>query len=188
MDELIEHFSIDRVSKSPARSDQNKVRWYNEQSRRANPDAELAQSLINALQAQGLEVPADKAEQIAALVKERATFPADLAKEAQLFFERPTTYDEQVISKKWNTQVAAGLAAFAQELPAATDTTPDGIKALLTRVMEQQGIKLGQVLQALRVAVTGAAAGPDLMAIMSILGPQETAERIEAAVTKLVVA
>ncbi|WP_022825556.1 glutamate--tRNA ligase [Hymenobacter norwichensis] len=188
MDELIEHFSIDRVSKSPARFDQNKVRWYNEQYLRAKPDAELAQYLIHDLEAQGLNVPTDKAVQIAGLVKERATFPADLAKEAQLFFERPTSYDEQVISKKWNAQVATGLAAFAQELPTSSDVTPDGIKALLTRVMEQQGIKLGQVLQALRVAVTGAAAGPDLMAIISILGPQETAERIEAAVSKLAVA
>jgi glutamyl-tRNA synthetase len=188
MDELIEHFSIDRVSKSPARFDQNKVRWYNEQYLRAKPDAELAQYLIHDLEAQGLNVPTDKAVQIAGLVKERATFPADLAKEAQLFFERPTSYDEQVISKKWNAQVATGLSAFAQELPTSSDATPDGIKALLTRVMEQQGIKLGQVLQALRVAVTGAAAGPDLMAIMSILGSQETAERIEAAVGKLAVA
>ncbi|WBO84150.1 glutamate--tRNA ligase [Hymenobacter yonginensis] len=185
MDELIENFSIERVSKSPARFDQNKVRWYNEQYLRAKPDAELAQYLIHDLQAQGLEVSADKAEQIAALVKERATFPADLAKEAQLFFQRPSAYDEQVISKKWNAQVSGALAEFARQLPTAPDTTPDGIKALLTQVVEGQGLKLGQVLQALRVAVTGAAAGPDLMAIMSILGTQETAERIEAAVAAL---
>ncbi|UYZ62203.1 glutamate--tRNA ligase [Hymenobacter weizhouensis] len=185
MPELVEAFSIERVSKSPARFDQNKVRWYNEQYLRAKPDAELAQYLTESLREQGLEVPADKAEQIAALVKERATFPADLAREAQLFFQRPTAYDEQVISKKWNAQVAGALAQFAQELPAALDASPDGIKALLTQVLDAQGIKIGQVLQALRVAVTGAAAGPDLMHIMSILGPQETAERIEAAVAAL---
>jgi glutamyl-tRNA synthetase len=185
MDELIATFTIERVSKSPARFDQNKVRWYNEQYLRAKPDAELAQYLLNALQAQGLDVPPAKAEQIAALVKERATFPTDLAKEAQLFFQRPGSYDEQVISKKWNAQVAGALAEFAQQLPAAADTTADGIKALLTQVLERQGIKIGQVLQALRVAVTGAAAGPDLMAIMSILGPQETAQRLEAAISHL---
>ncbi|SHK15214.1 glutamate--tRNA ligase [Hymenobacter psychrotolerans] len=185
MQELIEAFSIERVSKSPARFDQNKVRWYNEQYLRAKPDAELAQYLQEALKGQGLEVPADKAEQIAALVKERATFPADLAKEAQIFFTRPASYDEQVISKKWNAQVSGALAEFARQLPAAADTTPDAIKTLLTQVVEGQGLKLGQVLQALRVAVTGAAAGPDLMAIMSILGAQETAQRIELAVAAL---
>ena len=187
MDELIEAFTIERVSKSPARFDQNKVRWYNEQYLRAKPDAELAQYLLTELNEQGIgvDMPAEKLEQIAGLVKERATFPADLAREAQLFFERPTSYDQQVISKKWNAQVAGALTEFAKELPAATDTTPDGIKALLTQVLEQQGIKIGQVLQALRVAVTGAGAGPDLMHIMSILGTQETAERIQLAVSQL---
>ncbi|RPD49247.1 glutamate--tRNA ligase [Hymenobacter sediminis] len=185
MQELIEAFSIERVSKSPARFDQNKVRWYNEQYLRAKPDAELAHYLTEALQGQDAQVPADKAEQIAALVKERATFPADLAREAQLFFQRPTSYEEQVISKKWNAQVAGALAEFARQLPATSDTTPEGIKALLTQVLEAQGIKIGQVLQALRVAVTGAGAGPDLMHIMSILGAQETAERIEQAVAQL---
>ncbi|MBX0291914.1 glutamate--tRNA ligase [Hymenobacter sp. HSC-4F20] len=185
MPELIEAFSIERVSKSPARFDQNKVRWYNEQYLRAKPDAELAQYLTASLQGQGMTVPTDTAEQIAALVKERATFPADLAREAQLFFARPTAYDEQVISKKWNAQVAGALLEFARQLPGAPDATPDGIKALLTQVLEAQGIKIGQVLQALRVAVTGAGAGPDLMHIMSILGPQETAARIEQAVAQL---
>ncbi|GAB3301539.1 glutamate--tRNA ligase [Hymenobacter tenuis] len=185
MDELIEAFSIERVSKSPARFDQNKVRWYNEQYLRAKPDAELAGYLTASLQAQGVEVAADKAEQIAALVKERATFPADLAKEAQIFFQRPTSYDEQVISKKWNAQVAAALAEFAQELPTTSDTPPEGIKNLLTQVLERQGIKIGQVLQALRVAVTGAGAGPDLMHIMSILGTQETAARLQQALAQL---
>jgi len=185
MDELVEAFSIERVSKSPARFDQNKVRWYNEQYLRAKPDAELAQYLLEALNEQGIEVPADKAAQIAALVKERATFSADLAKEAQLFFHRPASYDEQVISKKWNAQVAGALAEFAKQLPAAPDTAPDSIKALLTQVVEAQGMKIGQVLQALRVAVTGTAAGPDLMVLMSILGAQETAERIETAVAAL---
>ncbi|GAB2797378.1 glutamyl-tRNA synthetase [Hymenobacter luteus] len=185
MSELIEAFSIERVSKSPARFDQNKVRWYNEQYLRAKPDAELAQYLTESLQGQGVEMPTSKAEQIAALVKERATFPADLAREAQLFFQRPATYDEQVISKKWNAQVAGALKEFAGQLRATPDTSPDGIKALLTQVLETQGLKIGQVLQALRVAVTGAAAGPDLMHIMSILGAEETAERINQAVAQL---
>ncbi len=185
MDELIEAFSIERVSKSPARFDQNKVRWYNEQYLRAKPDAELAQYLLEDLKAQGRDIPADKAEQIVGLVKERATFPADLAREAQLFFERPGSYDEQVISKKWNASVAAALAEFATQLSGTADASPDDIKALLTRVVEGQGLKIGQVLQALRVAVTGAAAGPDLMHIMHILGASETAERIQAAVAAL---
>ncbi|UOQ73401.1 glutamate--tRNA ligase [Hymenobacter cellulosilyticus] len=185
MPELIEAFSIERVSKSPARFDQNKVRWYNEHYLRAKPDTELAQFLLTALEEHNIECSEEKAVQIVGAMKERVTFPQDFWREAQYFFLAPESYDEQVVSKKWNAPTAAALQAFAQELPAAQDTTPDGIKALLTQVLERQGVKIGQVLQALRVVVTGVAAGPDLMAIMSILGTLETAQRIEAAVARL---
>ncbi|MBC6608300.1 glutamate--tRNA ligase [Hymenobacter sp. BT188] len=185
MDELIESFSIERVSKSPARFDQNKVRWYNEQYLRAKPDTELAQYLLAALREHNIECSEEKAELIAGVMKERVTFPQDFWREAQYFFEAPTTYDEQVITKKWNAATAAALAEFARELPTSSDTSPDGIRALLTQVLERQGIKIGQVLQALRVVVTGVSAGPDLMATMSIIGPAETAQRIETAVQKL---
>ena len=183
--ELIDAFSIDRVSKSPARFDQNKVRWYNEQYLRAKPAAELAQYLLDALREHGVTCSEAKAEQIAAVMKERVTFPNDFWQEAQYFFRAPETYDEQVISKKWNAATAAGLSAFANELPAIQNNTPEGIKALLAQVLEREGMKMGQVLQALRMVVTGAGAGPDLMETMSILGPPETAQRIHAAVERL---
>ena len=185
MDELIETFSIDRVSKSPARFDQHKVRWYNEQYLRAKPNAELAQYLLDALHEHGVDCTREKAEQIAGVMKERVTFPQDFWQEAQYFFQAPESYDEQVISKKWNAATANALAAFARELPAAAPTSPDGIKTLLTQVLEREGVKLGQVMQALRVAVTGAAAGPDLMETMHILGASEISQRILTAVERL---
>ena len=126
-----------------------------------------------------------KAEQIAAVMKERVTFPADFWQEAQYFFRAPESYDEQIISKKWSAATAAGLAAFAEELPTIQNNTPEGIKALLAQVLEREGMKMGQVLQALRMVVTGANAGPDLMETMAILGPPETAQRIHAAVERL---
>jgi len=185
MDELIETFSIDRVSKSPARFDQHKVRWYNEQYLRAKPNAELAQYLLDALHEHGVDCTREKAEQIAGVMKERVTFPQDFWQEAQYFFQAPESYDEQVISKKWNAATANALAAFARELPAAAPTSPDDIKTLLTQVLEREGVKLGQVMQALRVAVTGAAAGPDLMETMHILGASEISQRILTAVERL---
>jgi glutamyl-tRNA synthetase len=145
----------------------------------------LAQYLLAALREHNIECSEEKAVLIAGVMKERVTFPQDFWREAQYFFEAPTTYDEQVIAKKWNAPTAAALTEFARELPAHTNVSPDGIRALLTQVLESQGIKIGQVLQALRVVVTGVSAGPDLMATMSIIGPTETAQRIETAVQKL---
>ncbi|WP_394368721.1 hypothetical protein [Hymenobacter jeongseonensis] len=118
-------------------------------------------------------------------MKERVSFPKDFWQEAKYFFQAPDSYDEQVISKKWNPQVAAALVAYADALPSAAEPTAEGLKGLFTQTMEAQGLKTGQVLQALRVAVTGAGAGPDLFETLVILGTEEVATRLRTAVTAL---
>ncbi|MBF9235977.1 glutamate--tRNA ligase [Hymenobacter sp. BT683] len=185
MDELIAAFSIERVSKSPARFDQNKVKWYNEHYLRAKSNAELAPYLLAALTEHGIACSQEKAEQIVGVMKERVSFPKDFWQEAKYFFQAPDSYDEQVISKKWNPQVAAALVAYADALPSAAEPTAEGLKGLFTQTMEAQGLKTGQVLQALRVAVTGAGAGPDLFETLVILGTEEVATRLRTAVTAL---
>jgi len=185
MDELVQAFSIERVSKSPARFDQNKVKWYNEHYLRAKSNAELAPYLIDALAEHGISCEQAKAEQIVGVMKERVSFPKDFWMEARYFFQAPTSYDEQLVAKKWNPQVSAVLAAYATDLASAADTSAEGLKALFNQTAEAQGMKPGQVLQMLRLAVTGAAAGPDLFETIAILGTGEVAQRLQAAVATL---
>ena len=180
MPELIDAFSIDRVSKSPAK-------WYNEHYLRAKPDAELAPYLLAALAEHGITCSEAKAEQIVSVMKERVSFPQDFWQEAKYFFEAPTEYDQAVISKKWNPQVSAALAAYAEALPADSEPSSNAevLKAIFNQTMDAQGIKPGQVLQALRVAVTGAGAGPDLFETLAILGTGEVAQRLRTAIKQL---
>ena len=185
MDELIAAFSIERVSKSPAKFDQNKVKWFNEHYLRAKPDAELAPYLLAALADHGLSCTPEKAEQIVGVMKERVSFPQDFWQEAQYFFQAPTAYDEAVVAKKWNPQVSAALTAYAAALTGTAETAAEALKALFNTAMEAQAMKPGQVLQALRVAATGAGAGPDLFETLAILGTDEVAGRLRAAVAKL---
>ncbi len=187
MDELIQAFSMDRVSKSPAKFDQNKVKWFNEHYLRAKTDAELAPYLLTALAAHGLTCDQAKAEQIVGVMKERVSFPQDFWQEARYFFEVPTEYDQTVVSKKWTPTVSAALAAYADALPASSEPSSNAevLKAIFTQTVESQGLKPGQVLQALRVAVTGAAAGPDLFETLAILGTGEVADRLRTAIAHL---
>lgn len=185
MDELAEAFSIDRVGKSGTRFDINKVRWYNEQYLRAKPDEELAQYLIAALTEHTICCTPEKAVKIAGVMKERVTFPQDFWREAAYFFVAPEQYNEQVASKKWNSAAVAVFEDFKNNLPSVSDFSADNIKALLLQILEQHSMKIGQVMQALRLAITGLEAGPDLMAIIQIIGPEETATRIDAAIAKL---
>lgn len=185
MEELAEAFSIERIGKSGTRFDINKARWFNEQYLRAKPDAELAQYLLQALQEHNIACPEEKAIKIASVMKERVTFPQDFWKEAAYFFVAPEQYNEQVAAKKWNTAAVGVFQAFRDQLATLPDFSAEPIKALLLQVLEQQGMKIGQVMQALRLALTGLEAGPDLMAIIEIIGREETARRIDAAIAKL---
>lgn len=186
LDELIAAFSIERVSKSPAKFDQHKVRWFNEQYLRAKPDEELVPYLTAALDANGVgEVAAEKALRVAGLMKERITFPQDVWREAQYFFVAPTSYDETIIAKKWNAQVAAAFADLAVNLDGARPWSQPEIKRVLDETLAAHNLKAGQVMQALRVVITGGMMGPDLLAILEVLGVTESASRIKAAVEAL---
>lgn len=185
MQELIDTFTVERIGKSGTKFDINKAKWFNQQYLRMKPDAELAEYLLKDLKTNNIACPQDKAEQIVALVKERAVFSKDLWTEAEILFVTPTSYDESVAKSKWTDEAAKVIAVFAQAIAAADNLTAEGYKTLFHEVLEAQGIKIGKVMQALRLAVTGRGAGPDLMQIMQLLGKQETLVRIEKALAEL---
>ncbi|MBC5774525.1 glutamate--tRNA ligase [Pontibacter sp. KCTC 32443] len=185
MEELANEFTVERIGKSGTRFDIQKARWFNEQYLRAKPDAELAGFLLKALEEHNISCTPEKAEKVAGLMKERVSFPQDFWKEAAYFFVAPEEYSEKVASKKWNAQSVAVFEDFKNELPSLADFNADTVKELLTTILERHGMKIGQVMQALRLAVTGAEAGPDLMQIIEIIGREETINRIETAIAKL---
>jgi glutamyl-tRNA synthetase len=185
MEELANEFTVERIGKSGTRFDIQKARWFNEQYLRAKPDSELAGFLLTALEEHNINCTQEKAEKVAGLMKERVSFPQDFWKEAAYFFVAPEEYNEKVASKKWNAQSVAVFEQFKNELPTIADFNADAIKELLTTILERNGMKIGQVMQALRLAVTGAEAGPDLMQIIEIIGREETISRIETAIAKL---
>jgi glutamyl-tRNA synthetase len=185
LDELAEAFSIERIGKSGTRFDINKAKWFNEQYLRAKPDAELAQYLLQALAEHNISCSEEKAIKIASVMKERVTFPQDFWREAAYFFVAPQQYNEQVAAKKWNAAAVGVFEDFKAQLTTLPEFSADQIKALLLQILEQRGMKIGQVMQALRLALTGLEAGPDLMAIIEIIGREETGKRIDAAIAKL---
>jgi glutamyl-tRNA synthetase len=188
MDQLIQAFSIERVGKAGTKFDIQKAQWFNQQYLRAKSDAELAAYLVEALRGQGIDVPAEKAEKIAHIMKERITFPKDMWEQGKFFFAPPAAYDEQVVSKKWNDDAVKVLTAFKHEIGNLTTLNAATAKATLDQVTAALGIGTGKILQAVRLSITGAGGGPDLMMIMEILGKDEVISRIGHAIQTLKVA
>jgi glutamyl-tRNA synthetase len=188
LDELVEAFAVERIGKSGTKFDIAKAKWYNEQYLRAKSTSDLAAFLNAGARSEGLEVPAEKCDAIVNLLKGRVTFPADLWKEGKFMVSAPTSFDEEVAAKKWNADAARLLGSFA----IALDSFEEGFdaasaKSLLERTAEAEGIKLGKVMQAVRLAVTGSGGGPDLMEVFAILGTSEVAKRIRFALSKLTI-
>ncbi|OOG69400.1 glutamate--tRNA ligase [Algoriphagus sp. A40] len=188
IEELVEAFSVERIGKSGTKFDIAKAKWYNEQYLKVKPIDELAAFFIADANAEGFEVPADKTEAIVNLVKGRVTFPADLWKESKFIVSAPTEFDQEIASKKWNADAVKVLGAYAVTLEGFSGPFDAGTaKALLESTAETEGIKLGKVMQAVRLAVTGSGAGPDLMEVFAILGTMEVAKRIRFALSTLTV-
>ena len=186
LEELIEAFSIERIGKSGTKFDINKAKWYNEQYLRAKSDEELAAYLLADLEKEGISLDLAKGAQIAHIMKERATFPTDLWKEGKFMIHAPTDFDEAVASKKWNNEAVTVLGAYKEKLKLYSgEFNAESAKSILEEAAESNGIKLGKVMQAVRLAVTGVGAGPDLMAVFSIIGKEELIKRISYSLDKL---
>ena len=178
MDELIETFSLERINKAGAKFDVNKAKWYNQQYIKLQSDEELAKTYLP-----DLEI--DTAKKIVHLFKERVTFPQEITQETKALLTAPTTYDENIVAAKWNDDARNGITAFVNILPSIENFIADEIKHALSSELEKAGIKMGKIMQMLRVALTGANAGPDLMLSMEIMGRDEVSERLSRALRVL---
>ena len=118
-------------------------------------------------------------------MKERVTFPQDFWLQGKFFFLAPTTFDESVVAKKWNDDAVKVLSVYKSEI--AKLTSFDGViaKSTLEKVTVDLGIGIGKILQAVRLSITGAGAGPDLMMVMEIIGKEEVVKRIDYALKTL---
>ncbi|MHA4736756.1 glutamate--tRNA ligase [Dyadobacter sp. MSC1_007] len=186
MDELISSFSFERVHKAGARFDIQKANWFNQQYLKQLDDSVIVEELKPLFKNSGIDINQSQIAQIVHLLKDRVHFTKEIVSESLFLFHAPEVYDQDVVIKKWNEEAVNAISGFKDALVAFEgDFVAHDIKELLSATMDSLGIKMGKIMQALRLAVTGAGAGPDLMIIMEILGKEEVVKRLESAVNRL---
>ncbi len=186
MQELIDSFSFERVHKSGAKFDIQKGMWFNQQYLKEKDDLTMATQIQPLFAKKGIEISDEQAIQIVHLLKDRVHFVHEIVDESAFLFSAPETYDAEIAAKKWNEEAERGIAAFADALAASDGSfLVEAIKHTLAETMETAGIKMGKIMQALRLAVTGSGTGPDLMVTMEILGRDEVMQRLRQAVAAL---
>ncbi len=184
MDELIQAFSIERIGKAGAKFDILKAQWYNQQYLKNKSTEELSGYLLNILKSAGINCSEEKARLIAEAMRDRITFPADLWSQAKFYHHTPDDYDWSIVEKKWSPVAHEFLIRYSKSLGELKSIYKEEAQILLEKTCAEINCKPGQVLQLLRIALTGAGAGPDLMLSIQVLGTSESADRVSAAAEK----
>ncbi len=184
--ELIESFSLERINKAGVKFDINKAQWFNQQYIKAKPDDELAEFLFFYLEKAGIAASQEKVARVCNQLKERVTLIPDLWQQGCYFFVAPEQYDQNIVNKRWTVEATNVLSAYAQALQQRTESLSAAEASdTLHQVLEAQGVKIGRVMQAVRLVITGVGNGPDLMEIIAIIGKEETISRIHNALKQL---
>jgi len=172
-DELIERFSLERVSKNPAVFDEQKLRWMNGRYLRELPAEEVRTRLEELT---GREIPLEAVTISQEKMQTLSEF-WPLAK----FLVEPQEYDEQAWAKVMRDGAPERLRAARDALEALSSFEPEQVEAALRSVVERLGVKPRDVFQPIRVAISGTTVSPGIFESVAALGREETLARIDKA-------
>ena len=180
MQELIDAFSLERVSKAGARFQPDKAKWFNAQYIHNLSDEALAPIIQPILKAHGVEVSDAVAGKAAGIMKERVTLTTDMWELTSFFFVAPEEYDEKLVKKQWKGDNPAMLASLSSLLATIEDFSKENTEVVVRAWIEQNGYSLGQVMNTLRLALVGAGKGPGMFDVTEFIGREECIKRIKS--------
>lgn len=185
LEELATAFSLERVGKSGAKFDAEKTKWFQQQYLRHKSGKELAE-LFKKMGDYSSYSDTFLAS-FCDLMKERATFVADLTTEGDFFFVDAPTLDESVISKKWKDDSAALMHEWKNKLTAQSDFSEVSLEQSFKTFLEEKNLGLGTVLPLFRLLITGKGTGPNMFSICALLGKENCIQRMEIGLEKLAI-
>ncbi len=188
-EELIEKFSWKHVQTSAAVFNPEKLLWVNAEYIKIIPPAQVAQALVPLLEAAGLKdevqtVSADWLAQLVILVKERAKTLMEMVEWVRPYFGQAVICDEAAAKKFLTPAMAPILSKLLARFEAFPSFSKQPWEEAFKQLVEEEGMKMGQLAQPVRVALTGRTASPGLFDVMEILGRDRTLLRLRQGVER----
>ena len=190
MQELIEQFSLERVSKSGAKFDYEKGKWFNHQYLQLKSNEELAEQFMPILASRLspnslIALSPDVVAKVIGLTKDRVNFVSELWDQVNFFFVAPSEYDEKSLKKRWKEDSPKHMTEMLALLEAHDDWSAEGLDNLIMPWIAEKEYGVGIVMNAFRICLVGAARGPHIWNITDVLGKEETLHRVRTALEKL---
>ena len=188
MDELIAKFSLDHCSKSGAKFDFEKGKWFNHKYIQEVADAELAEMFKPILKENGVNVEDFSDEYITravAMVKDRVNFVRDLWDVTRFFFIAPAEYEEKAVKKRWKEDSPAVMTELVEVLRGLEDFSCAAAEPTVLGWITDKGYHMGNVMNAFRLTVVGECKGPHMFDITELIGKEETVKRVLAGVENI---
>ena len=185
LEELVEAFDISKCSKSGAKFDYQKGIWFNHEYILRKSNEEIADLFAPIVANNGVDESMERIRTVVSLMKDRVSFVRELWDLCSFFFLPPTEYDEKTVRKRWKEYSAQQMTELAEVLEGIDDFSVEGQEPVVMKWVEDKGYKLGDIMNAFRLALVGIGKGPGMFDISAFLGKEETLRRLRRAVEVL---
>ena len=185
LDELVKAFDITKCSKSGAKFDYQKGIWFNHEYILRKNNEEIADLFAPIVANNGIDESMDRIRTVVGLMKDRVSFVKELWPLCSFFFLPPTEYDDKTVHKRWKEYSAKQMGELADVLEGIDDFSVEGQEPIVLQWVNDQGYKLGDIMNAFRLALVGIGKGPGMFDISAFLGKEETLRRLRRAIEVL---
>ena len=185
LDELVQAFDIAKCSKSGAKFDYQKGAWFNHEYILHKTDDEIAGLFAPIVANNGVDESMERITTVVHLMKDRVSFVKELWPLCSFFFVAPTEYEEKTVKKRWKEYSAQQMTELSVVLEGIDDFSIEGQEPIVLKWVEDKGYKLGDVMNAFRLALVGEGKGPGMFDVSAFLGKQETLRRLKKAIEVL---
>ena len=183
--QLVEAFDISRCSKAGAKFDYQKGIWFNHEYILQKSNEEIASLFAPMVANNGIDEPMERIVQVVAMMKDRVNFVKELWPLCSFFFIAPVQYDEKTVKKRWKENSAEVMTQLSNVLEGLNDFSIENQEREVFAWVESMGYKLGDVMNAFRLALVGEGKGPGMFDISAFLGKEETLARLRRAIEVL---
>lgn len=185
MKELEQEFTLERVGKSGAIFNHDKLNWLNQQHIRLLDTNDIIEQLAPQMKKHNINADHSYWVQVINLMKDRVNFLSEFITFSGYFFNDPTEYDVETVSKRWKPESKKQLTLFLDNLTHLSEFSHDSLQDCLKKTAEQLSVKVGDLIHPTRLAVSGVGFGPSLYDMMAVLGKESVLRRIKTAIEKL---